>query len=440
MSYLIPKNIEGARDELPSELIAKNKINRNTRRIFRRYGYSPLHTSTFEKYEFLYDKYGEEEEFFYHVKDESGADLVMRYDLIVPMLRVVSQYPELSLPLRYYHLGRVWRNRKPGKLSWKEFMQLGFAVIGSQSFISDLEIVDICCVLLSRCELDKNYLVRLSNRKILGGFLRSLGVDNEKLPKLGEAIGNFYYLGEEAFLLSLKGVGVDSDKSRKILDFIHLSVHWQKKFPEIKNRFKDNQEVQEGLDELLDLTAHLKAAGIAKNHYKVDFSVAKRLHTFTGFMFEVTLENVYMNPKVIAGGRYDDLMGSYLDIPIPAVGATVSYDRIYMAMLELGIIEPRQSQAKVLIVNIGEKRALESLKIAKELRSVDINAAVYTGFESLEKQIRYAAKKTIPLVIIFSNKDLKEKRVVVKETKNGREQAVERKKLATYIKKKLGSL
>ena len=438
MSYFIPKNLEGCRDELPQERIAKSKINKKSRSILTSYGYSPLYSSTFERYDFLKDKYGQAEKNFYHVKDESGEDMVLRYDLTVPMLRIISQYPELNLPIRYYQKGTVWRNNRTGTVNLKEFVQISLAIIGADGVFSEAEVIQICADILDSCGV-KKYVIRLNNKKIITGFLKSVGFADKDFEELGRAIDKFFYLGEETFLLSLSELGIGEEDAHKIMNFLHLGKGWSKNFQEISDRFADNEEIKEGLVELSELISLLNIIGISRDKYIIDFSATKRLATYTGLLFEINLEDIYLTPTVVSGGRNNELMGMYSDKIIPAVGATISYDRLFTCMKDLGLIKEKYCTAKVLVTIFQEKYISETLSVAKELRNNGIKTAVYCCLsEKLEKQIRYAAAKGITYALIMSPKDIKAKKVIIKDIKNGQDEVVERKKLAVTLKKKLG--
>jgi len=432
------ENIDIRRDIMPPELIAKNKMDRNIKEILRRYGYTPFSSSTFEWPDFFKNNPADKKNRLYRIKDESGADLVLRYNLALPLLRFISEYPKEDLPARCYQKGTVWRNRKQGKSSFKEFVQLFFTIVGAKSLLTQAEIIQITHEILKVCCL-KKYTIRLNNQKILLGFLQTLGFTEKDFSKLRKAIDKFYFLGEETFIMSLKDLSIDDKKINEILNFVRLDKGWPKNCEELKERFKDSEQMQNGFTELAELMDFLKKMHIAKGCYRADFSVAKRLSTYSGLIFEVNLEDAYQSPTIMTGGRYDGFMTTYFDCQLPTVGATISFDRLFLAMKEQEIIREKRSPAKALVAVHSFKQSKEMLNIATEMRQRDIYTALYPDFDSIEKQVRYAANKLIPYVVIMEPGQSQAKKLIVKETKNGHEEVVDRHKVAAYIKKKLSS-
>jgi len=399
------KTLKGFRDFLPLEAQKRQKIIEIIRKIFELYGFVPLETPALEYAETLQGKYGSEaDKLLYLFEDRGGRKVGLRYDLTVPLSRLIAQYQNLPKPFKRYQIQPVWRAEKPQSGRFREFLQCDIDIISSTSPLSDAEVV---ACLLSICDE-----LGLKDRKVLLND-RSL-FDNFKLTK------------EEIIILDkLEKVG-----EKEVLK--ELAKNGRKNSHEILSALKKSQPTKR----LLAVFKFLEKYGFKENHdfYFYPF-LARGLEYYTSTIFELKSKN-YTSGSLAGGGRYDKLISLFTGINTPAVGASFGFDRLIEAMEKNKILPSWQNSPLVLVTVFSPELLDYSLKITAFLRQNKIPTELYLEENTkLDKQLKYADKKNIPYVIIIGPNEVKTKTVTFKNLKNKEQKIIDFNQICAEILK-----
>jgi len=398
----------GTRDFLPEEMIGRQEAVDRIRATFELYGFAPSETPAFEYAELLEGKYGEEEKLIYKFEDLGGRKLALRYDLTVPLVRLVGMN-QLSQPFKRYCIARVWRFDRPQKGRYREFWQCDVDTVGCEVGLADAEVIACAIDALEAIGL-KKFRFKINNRKILDGILLKIGVPAGKELDAFRALDKLEKLGEDFVLKDLKERGVP--KGRQLLDFLKL-----KDLDLVEKKIGKN----EGIDELREILKYLKILGKAKN-VVIDLSMVRGLDYYTGPIFEVE-EGGY--GSIAGGGRYDKLIGKITEKEdVPAVGISLGIERIIEVLREKKALEQRKSLAKVFVLCADDKSKKDALKITQELRAAGVAADTDLLGRNFSNQLKYASRLGIGKVVIVGQKDLAKKKVTVKDMKKGSQEAV----------------
>ena len=442
--------LRGFRDFLPSQMIPRQKMLAVIRDVFERFGFVPLETPTLEYEETLTGKYGEEGDMLlYRFEDQGGRKVAMRYDLTVPLSRVVAMYPELPKLFKRYQIQPVWRAEKPQKGRFREFFQCDVDIVGTSSMAADAECVDVARTVITELGVEK-FLVKINNRKILNGFITFSGIADDQVKRVFQAIDKLPKVGPEGVaeeLLQEKEIpyedplsGLSQDKVDKILEFAKLTGSNQEILDQLKDIFKSVEIGLEGVNELQQVINNLEAIGITDKECQIDLSIARGLDYYTGTVFETFIQDLPGFGSVMSGGRFDELIGMFLGKNIPAVGISLGLDRLFAAMEELGMIEASPSTSEVLVTVFDPNLFDECLKVANELRKAGINTELYVGEETkIGKQMKYADKQGIPFVIIIGGNEVEKGVVMFKDLAAASQTEVKREVLAEHAKKSIAS-
>lgn len=385
MKFQSPK---GTRDLMPEDAAKMQKVTDTVRSVFERFGFEPLFTPAFESFSLLSAKGGLGESVkdeIYYFKDKSGRELGLRFDLTMPLARVVSSNPQIPKPFKRYVIGKVWRYDQPQALRFREFWQADVDIVGSSSTDADAEVIAAACTILEELGF-KDFKVRVNDRKILDSFLKSIGVE-DAVPVF-RSIDKLEKIGEAAVAKELESKNIGEKKIKKILKFIKSS---KKK-------------------ELKPLLEKLAVYG-CKKYIEVDFSLVRGLEYYTGLVFEIGLG---ANVSCGGGGRYDNLIRTVGGANLPATGISLGLDRILKVMKDNKMFDKKKSNVKVFVANTGEKLK-DAIKIAKKIRKKNITCQTNLMGWNLTKQLEYADKIGIPYVIIVGEKELKEKKFRLKD-------------------------
>src|SRR3989338_5060202 len=342
----------GTQDFLPEDMILRNRIFDTVRSVYEKWGYDPIETPAFEEWQLLAAKFGGGEEIkkeIYYFKDKSNRELGLRFDLTVPMCRVVAANPQLPKPFKRYQIGRVWRYDKPGSGRRREFWQSDIDVIGSSSTEADAEVIAVACECLEKLGF-KDFVVRLNNRKILESFVKSLKIKD--YVQVFRSIDKLEKIVEKGVEKELKQKGVEKEKIKKVLEFVKGDAEAARRLS--KSEFAE-------LDKILENVAIL---GYGKK-VKIDTSLVRGLEYYTSAVFEISLEGAKWS--VAGGGRYDNLIETFGGNPVPATGISLGIERLF----ELLKAESRQKTlSRVYIANVNNEVKKDVLQLSKNLRNI----------------------------------------------------------------------
>ncbi|MEM5811619.1 MAG: histidine--tRNA ligase [Candidatus Aenigmatarchaeota archaeon] len=405
--------VKGTRDFLPEEMILREKIIENLKSTFELFGFQPIETPAIEEWNVLAKKGGGGEDILseaFSFEDKGKRKVGLRYDLTVPLARVIASNPTLPLPFKRYQIGKVWRYGDVAKGRLREFLQCDIDIVGSESMLADAEVLACATKALESINL-KNFFIRINNRKILSGIISYVGINENVSLNVIRTIDKLDKIGLNGVEKKLKELKIQEILVKKILDFIKIAGEPKdvlKKVEEIIGNFKNC------ISEMEELFNYLKMFNIY-DKVKFDISLARGLDYYTGPIFEILAEKKI--GSIAGGGRYDKLIGLFTGKDIPATGISLGLERI----LELINIEAPKTKVKAYIVATSEKLIENVIKIANELRKNNIATDFNIRKRSLEKQLEYADSLQIPYVIIVGERELRNNIVKVKDMKERRE-------------------
>ena len=424
MTLQLPK---GTRDLRPEEAIVKNKIVATLKNVFEMYGYNPLETPAFERYDILASKYAGGAEILketFKFEDQGKRELCLRYDLTVPMCRFVGMNPNIKLPFKRYAIGEVFRDGPVEKARYRQFTQCDVDIVGITGMTADAEIITLTSRAFKKLGFD--VLIKVNNRKLLNDLLLNAGVKKGKLETVLLSIDKLEKFGLETVKKELKQKKIDNKAVNNIIKIINIKGTNNDKINKIKKLLKDS----EGVDEVIELISLLKILNV---NAELDISLARGLTYYTGTVTEVYLKNSKVKTSVCAGGRYDKIIGSFLGRgDYPAVGISFGLDRIYDAYVEKSETG-QKTVTRVYIIPINTFK--ESLKIAEELRNENVNVDIDLTGKGPSKNLQYANSLGIPYVLFVGKEELKQGKVKLKDMNSGKEKLMSAEDLVVFLQK-----
>jgi histidyl-tRNA synthetase len=452
-----PSIPSGTRDFGPVEMNRRNYIFNTIRSVFELYGYQPIETPAMENLSTLLGKYGDEgDKLLYkilnsgnyfagiderEIKPDNATRLTtkisekgLRYDLTVPFARFVVQHQnEITFPFKRYQIQPVWRADRPQKGRYREFFQCDADVVGSNSLLNEVEMVQIIDSVFSKLELQ--VLVKINNRKILAGLAEYIG-HPEKITDITIAIDKFEKIGVEKVNEELRIKGISEKAIQQLEDILFIKQAENSKKLELLNSILSTSELgKKGLEELSSVIDYCEKLHI-RSKVEFDLTLARGLNYYTGAIIEVKAQYVEMG-SISGGGRYDNLTGVFGLEGVSGVGISFGADRIYDVLLQLDKF-PKSSASltKALFVNFGTKEELYCLPLVKELRDAGISAEIFPENAKMKKQMSYADSKKIPFVIIAGENEIADNSVSVKNMENGEQMKVAADELVEYLKRR----
>jgi histidyl-tRNA synthetase len=433
----------GMRDFLPEDVRRRQYVIDVIASVYQRYGFEPLETPAVENIETLLGKYGEEGDklIFKILKRGEGAetgqaDLALRYDLTVPLARVVAEY-RTKLPkfFKRYQVQPVWRADRPQKGRFREFYQCDVDAIGSKSMVVDTEILAAATDVLEKLGF-ADFTIRLNHRQALSGLLNAGGVPPDLHNEALVALDKLDKIGREGVATELASRGVPVEGTARLLEFF-ASVETSAKgaadtLAGLSRLAGSNVGVTE-LSEILSLAESTSAAG----RIRIDPSLARGLSYYTGAIFEIAVPD--LAGSLGGGGRYDDLIGMFLGERVPACGISLGLERILVVMGERGMFPPELASrpADVMVTLWNEGQIDQSLRLATALRHSGLRVETYPEADKLGKQFKYASSRGIPFVAIIGDEELANDTVAVKNMASGEQVSVARAQAAQEILKRL---
>lgn len=417
--------LKGFRDFLPEQAQTRQEVLNRIRSVFARYGFLPLETPALEYKEILRGKYGEEgDKLMYGFRDQGGREVAMRYDLTVPLSRVVAAYQnDLVIPFKRYQIAPVWRADRPQKGRLREFTQCDVDVVGTASLVADAEV--IACLNAAFLELGiKEVVIRLNNRKLLDGLMREAGVPAPNTPAAIRVLDKLEKIGETEARTQLAGLGIQSKAVGRLFELLGEGLEDPEDIIKKFEGFAGAGELAEIVETLLDMQI---------KNYEVDLTLARGLDYYTGTIFELTLPDASGFGAVAGGGRYDNLIGKFSGKTIPAVGGSIGVDRLVEALEEMELVSP-SAGADVLVCNLEEGLEETYLRLTAQLRQAGIKTDFYYEPVKLDKQLKYADKKKIRYAVIIGPDEQKQDQAALKNLATGKQEIVTQKDLSKKLK------
>jgi len=427
----------GTRDFLPWDMIKRRYVIETIRSVFELYGFDEIETPAFEFLEVLTAKCGPDvKEQIYAFKDKAGRDLGLRFDLTVPLARIVASNPNLPKPFKRYCISRVWRYEEPQSGRFREFWQADADIVGSSKMDSDAEVIAVAISCLKKLGM-KNFKVRLNNRKILESIASSADVDKELSLSVFRAIDKLDKIGHEGVKHELKKLGLTDLQILTIMDQISKSGNIDVIEKEISNML--TAEGREGINELAEIISNLELYGYS-SYVVVDLSLARGLDYYTGPIFEVSAETTINVGSVAGGGRYDNLIELLGGPPTPATGISLGVDRIVEVLDEACMLPSIKTLTQVFVAYVNQSVKSEALRTAERLRAEGLKVEVDLMGRKLDRQLKYADAKGIPYAVIVGPEELKLGVYKLRDMRNRKEQTLNLQELIRTLKLSASSL
>jgi histidyl-tRNA synthetase len=453
----------GMRDFLPADVRRREYVIGIIKEVYERYGFEPLETPAVENIETLLGKYGEEgnQLIFKILKrgehEKSGeADLALRYDLTVPLARVVAEYrSQLPRFFKRYQIQPVWRADRPARGRFREFYQCDVDILGSRSMIIEAELCAAAGEALTNLGFT-NFTIRLNHRQALTGVLSAAGIAPDKQTGALVALDKLDKIGREGVAREFAERGIAADAGGTLLDFFEAinSLEQAARIAASDSEVADKEALNaavlgrlvefvgdheagaRGIDELRSVIKFAAANGIGPK-IKLDPSLARGLSYYTGTIMEINVPD--LAGSLGGGGRYDNLVGMFLDQDVPACGFSLGLERIIIVMTEREMFPPAlvSSPADVMLTVWDEASIADSLALATELRREGLRVDLYPEADKIGKQLKYASAQKIPFVIVVGAEERARGEVSLKDMKTGQQQTIGRKQAAAVLREKI---
>jgi histidyl-tRNA synthetase len=452
MSSAKTQPARGMRDLLPDDVRRRQYVIDVVRRIYERYGFEPLETPALENIETLMGKYGEEGDrlIFKILKrgehEHTGeADLALRYDLTVPLARVIAQYQnELPKFFKRYQIQPVWRADRPARARFREFYQCDIDTIGSTSPIVEAEQLSAVVDVLTRLGFS-DFTILLNHRPVLTGLLESCGIPAAQHETALVALDKLDKIGDKGVEAELEQRGVGAEAGVRVLtmmrDILDAPVGSSRPAALV------NASRIESIEKYLEPTARPDAAArlrevlslvsaAAAPYIVVDPRLARGLSYYTGPIMEIRVEGI---GSLGGGGRYDNLIGMFLGRDIPACGFSLGLERIIVVMTERGMFPPAVARGAVdVMVTIwNDETRAASVALAGDLRKSGLRVEIYPEADKLGKQFKYASSRHVPFVTIEGDNERARGEVAIKDLRSGEQTSVPRSEAASYVSTRL---
>ena len=447
----IPK---GTRDFSPVEMAKRNYIFNTIKEVYALYGFQQIETPSMETLQTLMGKYGEEgDKLLFKVlnsgdymskltddelKERNSLHLAaklcekgLRYDLTVPFARyVVMHRDELQLPFKRYQIQPVWRADRPHKGRYREFYQCDADVVGSDSLLNEVELMQIVDTVFQRFGVRVQILI--NNRKILTGIAEVIG-EADKIVDITVAIDKLDKIGIDNVNEELRSVGISEEAIQKLQPIISLSGTNEEKLETISQVLASSEVGLKGVEEIRFILNALKQGSLT-NEIKLDLTLARGLNYYTGAIFEVKALDTPMG-SITGGGRYDNLTGIFGMPGLSGVGISFGADRIYDVLNALDLY-PKEAVngTKVLFINFGEKETNYCLPIVRACRQANIPTEMFPDKAKMKKQMSYANAKNISFVVLAGDNEIAENKVTVKNMETGEQKLVTTEELISILK------
>ena len=403
------KTVRGMRDFLPEKARKKKFIEETCKRIFELYGFEPLETPIVEELTLLTKKGSagaEIEQELYTFEDKAARKLGLRFDLTVPLARVVASNKQLAMPFKRYQIGRVYRYDRPQAKRYREFTQADVDIIGVSSVLAEFELIALSYDVVKALGIEA-YLT-VNSRRLLESLALASNVRKEQLKECFRVIDKAEKFGWSAVEKELEEKGICTE----LLDIVKRND-----LNAAEEKIKEKKLSTKGLEEIKELMGYLKAQQLSE-FVKFDLALARGLDYYTGIVMEMKIAS---GPSIGGGGRYDKLIGLYGSQDLPATGISFGVDRI------LDTIEEKltcETATKVFVIPIGKEMIMEALELTQNIRKLGINAEFDLMQRGISKNLEYASKKGIPYVIILGQKELREKSFKLRDMKSGEERFI----------------
>lgn len=423
------RNLKGTYDFMPREQRVRQEIIRKLQVIFEKYGYQPIETPIICYFGVLASKYAGGAEILkevYKLDDQGGRELGLRYDLTVPFARLVGMNPEIRMPFKRYEIGKVYRDGPVKTGRNREFVQCDVDMVGVKSVMAEAELMMMAVDVYKMIGLD--VYISYNNRKLLSGIIESVGIEPAFVSDVILSIDKLEKIGADGVESELLQLGIAVSKINNLLNYMKMQPD------ELIAAFvskQKNEWIDQGIKELRELNSYIDVLGI-RNSLRFTPSLARGLEIYTGTVWEVFLIDGSITSSVGAGGRYDNIIGAFIEngVDYPAVGMTFGLDVIYEALVLKDAVTAKPP-VDIYIIPIDTEKIC--LKLATELRNKGLKVDIDMADRKLKKSLDFANKQGIPYVVIIGENELESGKLVIKEMKTGDEYKVSTEELSNNL-------
>jgi histidyl-tRNA synthetase len=391
----------GTRDFLPTQMRHRLAVLHTLRGVFERFGFEPLETPALERVETLAGKYGDEgDKLFFRILErgeggrEGKADMGLRYDLTVPLARVMAMHPEIRLPFRRYQMQPVWRGERPGRGRFREFWQCDVDICGTTSSVADAECLAVVAASLEALKLP-DYTIKVNDRRILSSLAHAAGATDEKSEmSVLIAVDKLDKIGREGVSDELGKRGFSSDGIERLWRALDDATA-----KGLAGFYGQEDRAAEGAKALREVLEAAITLGVPEAKIVFDPTLARGLDYYTGPVFETVVNEAGIG-SVSGGGRYDRLIGMFASRPIPAVGVTIGIDRLFTIMEERATPGEAEASPDVLVAQFGADTLAPTLRAARAFRDAGIATEVFTEPTKLANQLKHANARKYRYVLM----------------------------------------
>ncbi|MBI4098805.1 MAG: histidine--tRNA ligase [Candidatus Magasanikbacteria bacterium] len=462
-----PDSPGGFRDYLPRQMQVRQRVFATIREVFERFGFDPLETPAMEYKEVLFgDKPPDTS--VYRVKRTHGEtdaddarDILLRYDLTVPLARIIARYPDLPRPFKRYHCGSVWRGEKPQVGRYREFIQFDADSVGTASMVADAEIIWLMHETLRALGI-ANFNVRFNNRKVLNGLAVYAGFPETDIMEVLRTLDKLDKIGEDAVLKQLGdpvkpkltrdeyaamtpqeseaydkadyGLGLSVEAVARIKAFLAISGTTDEVLAQVDQLARGIPIMENGVTELSEIVVCLRSIGVPEERWSVDLSVARGLDYYTGPVFEAVLTDLPNIGSVFSGGRYDNLVNRFMPDSTPATGASIGVDRLFAALEQLEMANAPPTIVQALVTVMDPTLMNKYLTMVRDLRDAGVRTSIYFGQDmAFKAQMAFATKQEISVVVICGTREIADGTVQVRDMRTRTQVAVSRTALVERV-------
>ncbi len=424
MDIIKPRIMKGTRDFLPDDMRVREHVMGIIKKRFETYGFSPLATPAMEYYDILTGKYGDEGEgLIFDLAYKGGKEVALKYDLTVPMCRVIAQYQDkIVMPFKRYQIQPVWRAEKPQRGRLREFFQCDADIVGVKDAAADTEIISLITDVMGDLGF-KSSVTLVNHRKLLTGLMGRIGIAEGSVPGAIRILDKIDKVGEAAVREEFAEAGYDEAKVEALFSLTGTTDNPAADLERLGRELEGSDLAAEAVADLTRIFRLLTEAGIDNKRVSFAPRLARGLAYYTGPVFET----VVTTPKIgslAGGGRYDGVIGLFTGIDVPATGMALGLERIIEVVNEMGMFAGAASAATVLVIAFGDAEMGRAMKIAHELRRSGVNTDVYTDSGKLKKKFAYADRTGVGKVVIVAPDELSRGMVKVKDMKTGEEKEI----------------
>lgn len=422
MQKIEPKILKGTREFGPEEMAKRSRVMSIIKKTFKKFGYGEIETPILCPAETILGKYGEEGTKLTYNFSQRDTKIALPYDLTVPFARfVAANFRSLPMPFKRYQIQRVWRAEKPQKGRLREFYQLDIDIIGTRSLIAEAEVAKVVVEVFEKLGFEK-FTVKVNSRRLLNTILDQFGVKAESKIEIIRVIDKLGKIGEEVVVEELEKSQLKNAK--ELIELLKSSETNEQTLE--KMAMYDTSEIEEFL-------GYCKALAVPQEYIKFDPSLARGLDYYTGITYEIIDQDGKFG-SICGGGRYDDLCGLFCDEDLSGVGVAFGFERIMLALEEMGAFEKSRPGSEVLVTVFDDKTKNDALSIYADLIGAGIKSEIYFEPGNLSKQFKYADKKKVKFIVIRGTEEMGNDTVSIKSMETGKQKTLPRNQLVSYLK------